>query len=110
MIFGAHPDTIAQRPDLCRTILRVHRQASEYAMANRDAMIEVAVAKLGQRRDALEVSAPNVELNWQMTPEMLQRARTYAEHMQSLRQIRHLPDFASFFDTRFSDEMARGGA
>jgi NitT/TauT family transport system substrate-binding protein len=65
------------------------------------------VAKLGQQRAALEVSAPNVELNWKMTPLMLQQARTYAEHMLTLKQIRAVPDFGTFFDTRYSDEMAK---
>ncbi len=107
MIFAAHPDTIAQRGDLCRAMLRVHRTASEHAMAHKPEMVEMAIQKLGMRREALEISVNNVELNWQMTPEMLTRARTYAEHMQSLRQIRALPDFGAFFDARFSDELAR---
>jgi ABC-type nitrate/sulfonate/bicarbonate transport system substrate-binding protein len=110
MVFATHPDIIAQRPELVRTMLRVHRQASEFGMANREVTIETAIAKLGMRRDALEVSLPNVELNWQMTPEMIARARTYADHMLSLRQIRALPDFAKFFDPQFSDELARSAA
>ncbi len=107
MVFGAHHETVATRPDLCRTMLGIHRQASEYAMANRAAMIDMAIAKLGQQRAALEISAPNVDLNWKMTPTMLQQSRTYADHMLALRQIRALPDFATFFDTRFSDELAK---
>ena len=107
MVFGAHHETVAARPDLCRTILNIHRQASEFAMANREAMIDMAIAKLGQQRAALEISAPNVDLNWKMTPTMLRQAHTYADHMLALRQIRQLPDFATFFDTKFSDEMAK---
>jgi NitT/TauT family transport system substrate-binding protein len=110
MVFGCHAETVAQRPELVRQMLRVHRQASEFGMANRDVTIETAIARLGMRRDALEVSMPNVELNWQMTPEMLARAKTYAEHMLSLRQIRALPDFPSFFEPKFSDELAKSAA
>ena len=110
MIFATHPDTIAQKPDLVRSMLKVHRQASEFGMANRDVTIETAVARLGMKRDALEVSLPNVELNWQMTPEMVTRAKTYAEHMLSLKQIRALPDFGTFFNPRFSDELAKAAA
>ena len=79
-------------------------------MANRDVTIETAVARLGMKRDALEVSIPNVELNWQMTPDMVQRSRTYADHMLSLKQIRAMPDFAAFFATQFSDELAKAAA
>lgn len=107
MIFATHADVVAQRPDLVRQMLRVHRQASEFGMANREVTIETAVARLGMRRDALEISLPNVELNWQMTPEMVQRARIYADHMLSLRQIRALPDMNALLDTRFSDELAK---
>ncbi|MFC7477127.1 ABC transporter substrate-binding protein [Dankookia sp. GCM10030260] len=110
MVFGCHAETVAQRPDLVRTMLRVHRRASEFGMANRDVTIETAVAKLGMKREALEVSLPNVELNWQMTPEMLTRAKTYAEHMLSLKQIRALPDFNTFFEPKFSDELAKSAA
>src|SRR5215510_598433 len=36
MIFGAHRDTLAEKPALVKTILMVHRQASEYAMKHPD--------------------------------------------------------------------------
>ena len=107
MVFAAHPDTIASKPELVKTILEIHRKASEFAMANPSAMIDMAVAKLGQKRDALLVSVPNVELNWKMTPQMIAAAKTYAEHMLALRQIKVVPDFATFFNTKFSDELGR---
>jgi NitT/TauT family transport system substrate-binding protein len=40
----------------------------------------------------------------------VQRSKTYADHMLSLKQIRALPDFPAFFDTRFSDELAKSAA
>ena len=107
MIFGVHPETIAKKPELVRVILQIHRKASEFGMANPPEMIEMAVAKLGQKREALAVSVPNVELNWKMTPEMVQASKTYADHMLALKQIKQLPDFATFFDTQFSDELAK---
>src|SRR5215470_6016892 len=107
MVFGAHPATVADKPELVKVILAIHRKASEFGMANPNEMIEMAVAKLGQKREALVVSVPNVELNWKMTPEMVQASKTYADHMLALKQIRALPDFATFFDTKFSDELAR---
>ncbi len=54
----------------------------------------------------MEISAPNVELNWQMTPLMIQQSKTYAEQMLALKQIRQLPDFATFFEPKFSDSVA----
>jgi ABC-type nitrate/sulfonate/bicarbonate transport system substrate-binding protein len=107
MVFGAHPETLEKRPEIAKVILGIHRKASEYAMAHPSEMIDMAVAKLGQKREALEVSVPNVELNWKMTPEMIQAAKTYAEHMVELKQIKQTPDFSAFFNTTFSDELAK---
>lgn len=107
MVFGSHPETLAKKPELARAILQIHRKASEFGMANPTEVIEMAVAKLGQKREALAVSVPNVELNWKMTPEMVTAAKTYADHMLALKQIKALPDFATFFNTAFSDELAK---
>ncbi len=107
MVFGAHAETLEKRPQVVRVILEIHRKASEYAMANKSEMIDMAIAKLGQKREALEVSVPNVELNWKMTPDMIQASKTYAEHMVELKQIKQVPDFSTFFNTSFSDELAK---
>ena len=107
MVFGAHSYAVSNRPALVKVILETHRKASEFAMANPDEMIAMAVAKLGQKREALLVSVPNVELNWKMTPEMIQASKTYADHMLALKQIKALPDFATFFNSKFSDELAK---
>jgi NitT/TauT family transport system substrate-binding protein len=107
MIFATHAETASRNPQLCAAMLGVHRRATEFASANRDATIEMAVARLGMQRPALELSLPNVELNWQMTAQMQQRSRTYAQHMQELQQIRAQPDWSTFFNTTFSDELAR---
>ena len=82
-------------------ILDIHRKASEYAMANPGEMAAMAVAKLGQKKEAIEISVPNVELTWKFGPTEIEQAKTYAEHMLALKQIRQLPDFATFFDTQF---------
>jgi ABC-type nitrate/sulfonate/bicarbonate transport system substrate-binding protein len=107
MVFGAHHNTVSNKPELVKVILEIHRKASEFGMANPREMIDMAVAKLGQKREALAVSVSNVELNWKMTPQMVQASKTYADHMLALKQIKALPDFTTFFDTKFSDELAK---
>jgi hypothetical protein len=67
----------------------------------------MAVAKLGQKKEAVEISVPNVELTWKFGTLEIQQSKTYAEYMLQLKQIRQLPDFATFFDTRFVDELAK---
>jgi NitT/TauT family transport system substrate-binding protein len=107
MVLGAHANTVTNKPELVKAILEIHRKASEFCMANPKEMIEMAVAKLGQKREALAVSVANVELNWKMTGEMVQASKTYADHMLALKQIKGLPDFTTFFNSRFSDELAK---
>ena len=104
MVFGAHRDTLAERPDLVRTMLEIHRRATDFAAKDREAMIAMAVAKLGQKREALALSAPNVELTWKLGPDAVRQAKAYAEHMLTLKQIKRLPE-AGFIDTRFVDAM-----
>jgi ABC-type nitrate/sulfonate/bicarbonate transport system substrate-binding protein len=107
MILATHRDTLADKPDLARLVLKLQKQASEYAMAHPDEMAAMTVAKLGMKKDAVELSVSNVELNWRMTPEMLSEAKSYADHMVELKQIRAVPDFATFMDTRFSDDLSQ---
>jgi len=108
MIMAAHRDTLAAKPDLAKLVLGLQKQASTYAMSHPDEMAAMTVQKLGMKPEAVALSVKNVELNWRMSPEMIAEGKTYAQHMQELKQIRTLPDFATFFDTRFSDALAQG--
>ena len=106
MILATNRDTVEHKPELARLMVELQRKGSTYAMGDRAAMVAMTVAKLGMSKPAVDAAAPNVELNWQMTPEMVAEAKTYAEQMLALKQIRALPDFTTFFDTKFSDEVA----
>jgi ABC-type nitrate/sulfonate/bicarbonate transport system substrate-binding protein len=106
MIMAAHRDTVEQKPELTRLMLNLQKQGSEYATAHPDEMVNMAVTKLGMKREAVALSVSNVELNWKMTPEMVESGKTYAQHMLELKQIRALPDFATFFDTKISNQLA----
>ncbi len=107
MILATHRETTTSNPALCRTMVNIQRQASAYAMSNPAAMVDMTVAKLGQKREAIAISAPNVELNWRMTPEFLAQATSYAQQMLELKQIKAMPDMAALFDARFSDDVAK---
>jgi NitT/TauT family transport system substrate-binding protein len=49
---------------------------------------------------------PNVELTWDMDEAFLTRARYYGCQMLAMKQIRKLPEYAAFLDTRFVNELA----
>lgn len=108
MILGTSEALIAQDPALVRTMLGIHRRATEYMMAHKAEVAEATVRILGAPRAAVDqaLGADNVEYTWKLDDTVLRQSRTYAEQMLSLRQIRQLPDFAKFLNPRFSNEVA----
>jgi NitT/TauT family transport system substrate-binding protein len=108
MIFATHEETTTKDPELVRTMLSVHRKASEFMMANKAALAEMTVARLGANKAAVEhaLAANNVEYTWELTDTVLAQSRTYANQMLELRQIRTLPDFAKFLNPSFSKAVA----
>ncbi len=115
MVFGTHREVIAEKPDIVRVMMGIHQRATEYAATNKDAMVAMAVGKLGQKKEAIEASVPNVELTWRLVPNVeltwrlgpkeVEEAKIYADHMLELKQIKRVPDFATFIDTSFVDAM-----
>src|ERR1700709_1161875 len=105
MVFGTHRDIITEKPDLVKVMLGIHQRATEFAATHKDAMVAMASSKLGQKKEAIEASDPNVELTWRLGPKEIEQSKTYADHMLALKQIKRLPDFATFIDTSFVDAM-----
>jgi ABC-type nitrate/sulfonate/bicarbonate transport system substrate-binding protein len=105
MVFGTHRDTITNKPDLVRTMLGIHQQGTDYASKNKDELVAMASSRLGQKKEAIEASVPNVELTWRFGATQIQQAKVYADHMLALKQIKRLPDFATFIDTSFVDAL-----
>ena len=107
MIFGTHEDTVAKNPDLVRTMLKTHRQAVEFMMANKPLVTDMTVQKLGANRAAVDqaLGANNVEYVWKLDGTVQGQAKTYAQQMLELKQIRALPKFDTFLNPTFSNEL-----
>src|SRR5882672_10962014 len=108
MIFGTHEETIAKNPDLVRTMLKTHSQAVEFMMANKPIVTDMTVQKLGANRAAVDqaLGANNVEYVWKLDATVQGQAKTYAQQMLELKQIRALPKFETFLNPKFSNEIA----
>jgi NitT/TauT family transport system substrate-binding protein len=108
MIFATSEQQIAQDPALVRTMLGIHRRASEFMMANPREVADATVRILGAPRPAVEqaLGANNVEYTWKLDDTVLGQARAYAQQMLEMRQIRQLPNFNTFLNPRFSNEVA----
>jgi NitT/TauT family transport system substrate-binding protein len=101
MVWGVRQQTIDKNPELVKVMMEMHRKATEYAMSNNNAKVEMAMQKLGQQRKSIELAAPNVELTWKVDDEFIKRAKAYAQLMLEKKQIRQLPDFSKFISTQF---------
>jgi NitT/TauT family transport system substrate-binding protein len=101
MVLTTSQAMIRQDADLVRTLLAIHRKASEYAMGNPGAFVAVAMQKLGQPQASIEKAAPNVELTWKIDDLFLKQANYYGTQMLDKKQIRALPDYKAFIDASF---------
>ena len=101
MVWGVKRDTIEKNPELVKMMMEMHRKATEYAMTNEAAKVEMAVQKLGQTRKSVELASPNVELTWKIDDEFIKRAKAYAQLMYDKKQIRDMPNFDQFITTKF---------
>jgi NitT/TauT family transport system substrate-binding protein len=101
MVMTAKADTIEKNPALVKIFMGIHKQATEYAMSNREAMVAMAMQKLGQQKKSIEMAAPNVELTWKIDDAFLKHAKAYGDLMLEKKQIRALPDYGKFITTKF---------
>jgi NitT/TauT family transport system substrate-binding protein len=108
MIFATSEALIAQDPALARTMMGVHRRVTEHMMANLPEVAEATVRILGAPRAAVDQAfgADNIQYAWKLDETVLTQARTYAQQMLEMRQIRALPNFEKFLNPRFSNEVA----
>jgi ABC-type nitrate/sulfonate/bicarbonate transport system substrate-binding protein len=106
MVLTTSRDHIDKDPDLVKMLLKIHRQASEYAMKDREAFVAMAMQKLGQQKPSIEKAAPNVELTWNIDDQFMKQAEYYGSQMLAKKQIRQLPDYKTFIDARFVKALA----
>ena len=107
MVMTAHENMIKDKPELVKVFLEIHRRATEYAMANRAAFVDMATQKLGQPRATIEIAAPNVELTWNTDADWVTRAKYYGSQMLEMKQIRALPDYSRFINTSFVEALRK---
>jgi NitT/TauT family transport system substrate-binding protein len=102
MTMTSHADTVKKDPELVKVFLEIHRKASEYATANRAAVVEMARAKLGLTPDVAKLAADNIQLTWKIDEDWIKRSKYYGSQMLERKQIRKLPDYSQFILTGFN--------
>jgi ABC-type nitrate/sulfonate/bicarbonate transport system substrate-binding protein len=101
MIMSTSEKMISENPDRLKIIVKMHEQATEYAAAHPEEIMQVAMQKLGQQRASLEIAVPNVELTWKIDDEFVKRAKAYSELMVEKKQVRQAPDMSRAISDKF---------
>jgi NitT/TauT family transport system substrate-binding protein len=101
MIMSTSEKLINENPDRLKIIVKMHEQATEYAAAHPEEIMQVAMQKLGQQRASLEIAVPNVELTWKIDDEFVKRAKAYSELMVEKKQVRQAPDMSRAISDKF---------
>ena len=101
MIWATRQEMIDKNPELVKLMVEMHRKATEYAMGNRAEMVKMTMQKLGQQQKSIELAVPNVHLTWKIDDEFIKRAKAYGALMLEKKQIRELPNFDRFINTKF---------
>jgi NitT/TauT family transport system substrate-binding protein len=101
MILSTSEKMINENPERLKIIVKMHEQATEYAAAHPEEVMQVAIQKLGQQRASLEIAVPNVELTWKIDDEFVKRAKAYSELMVEKKQVRQAPDMARAINDKF---------
>ena len=105
MVMTTHANTVKENPELVQVFLDVHRKASEYAMAHRAELVQMAGAKLGFPADVANLAADNVQLTWKIDEDWITRSKYYGSLMLERKQIRKLPDYSSFIVTSLNPKL-----
>lgn len=105
MVMTTHADTLKNNAELAKVFLEIHRKASEYAMANRPALVQMASAKLGLPADVANLAADNVQLTWKIDEDWIKRSQYYGSLMLERKQIRKLPDYSTFIVTGLNAKL-----
>jgi NitT/TauT family transport system substrate-binding protein len=101
MILSASEKTVKDNPDRIRLVVDMHRKAVDYAMANPQQIVDMAMQKLGQQKKSVELAVPNVELAWKLDEVFMQRAAAYTRLMYENKQIRQVPDLNRHITKQF---------
>jgi ABC-type nitrate/sulfonate/bicarbonate transport system substrate-binding protein len=101
MILSTSEKLIKDDPERVKMIVKMHEQATDYAMAHPEEMIQVAMQKLGQQRKSIEIAIPNVELTWKIDDEFIKRAKAYGELMVEKKQVRQSLDMSRAITDKF---------
>ena len=108
IIFGTSQAVIDRDPKLVETMVGVHAKATDYMKANPKEWADGVVKAYNFPPASLDLALKNISLRWQIDEAYIQQAQVLGEQLESLKQIRQQPNYATFFNTSFVKPLMKG--
>lgn len=96
-------DKIANDKEGIQKLVTAHVKSTEYLMSSKSEWLDKA-AEFGTDRAVLEIASDNMELAWDVTPQMIEQTKRLAERMKELGLITEVPDVDAMFDLSFLEQ------
>ena len=91
---------IKNNPQGIQALIDAHAKATEYLLQNKDTWLAKA-SEFGTDKAVLEEASGNMELAWNITPDMVQQVKNLAQRMVDLGIIKQIPDIDAMLDLQF---------
>ncbi len=109
IVFGTSQAMIDKDPELVRTMVATHAQATDYMKAHPDEWGQAVVKAYSFPAESLTLAIANISLGWQLDDAYIAQAKVLGGELEGLKQIKKQPDYEAFFDTTFVTELMKGG-
>lgn len=97
-------DLVKGDPEKVQNLVELHKEATEYALVNKDIWIQKAV-DFGIEKHYIEKSLDNIELTWDITQNNMEQVKNLAEKMKELGMIDEVPNIDEMVDFTFIDKL-----
>lgn len=96
-------ENIENHRDIIQKLVTAHVKATNYLITNQEEWL-TAASQFGTDKEILKLSAHNIDLAWDITPQMIEQTQNLAERMKELGVITEVPDIEALFDLSFLEQ------
>ncbi len=93
-------DKIEKEQDNIQKLISAHVKTTEYLLEQPEKWFKKA-SEFGTDETVLELASENMELAWDITPEMIEQTKRLAQVMKELEVISVIPDIDALYDLKF---------
>ncbi len=97
-------ERLQENPEGIHAIVKAHMDATEYLTANQDSWLQKA-SEFGTDPESLELALDNMDIAWDISPDMIEQTEKLANRMLGLGVIEAVPDIEAMFALEFINEM-----